>query len=639
MKTTIKDQFWRSKMEVVRDVVIPYQWAALNDRIPNAEPSHAIENFRIAAGESTGEFYGKVFQDSDVAKWLEAVAYSLETDPNDELEKTADGVIELIGKAQQEDGYLNTYYIIKEPGKRWTNLRDNHELYCAGHMMEAAVAYYQATGKKQLLDIMCRYADHIDSVFGTKEDQLRGYPGHQEIELGLVKMFQVTGNERYLKLSEYFINERGSKPHYFEIEANERGEKSLPVARPWVDAQFKYNQAHQPVREQKEAVGHAVRAVYMYTGMAHLAQVTKDAALKEACETLWDNVTKRQMYITGGIGSTEFGEAFTVDYDLPNDTCYTETCASIGLVFWAQRMLGLDVDRKYADVMERALYNGTISGMDLDGQKFFYVNPLEVSPKSCDVRHDKRHVKTVRQSWFSCACCPPNLARLISSLGHYIYSQDQDTAFVHLYIGSHTELELGGKRVKVEQNTNYPWDEHIRLTVSPEETTEFSLALRIPGWCRGASLKVNGKKMDPQMNKGYAYITRTWNAGDEIELNLPMPVERVHAHPNIVSNAGKVALQRGPIVYCLEEVDNGSQLHEISLPRDTELSTCFEANLLGGVSTIAGVATRPAGTDWDNELYQPVEDGKSNSVLFKAVPYYAWCNRTHGEMLVWIREN
>ncbi|MBB5325430.1 hypothetical protein HNQ34_002531 [Anoxybacillus tepidamans] len=630
----INDQFWKRYMDVVRNEVIPYQWEALNDRVPDAEPSHAIENFRIAAGESDGEFYGMVFQDSDVAKWLEAVAYLLETNRDPELERIADEVIELLGRAQQSDGYLNTYYTVKEPGKRWTNLRDNHELYCAGHLIEAAVAYFKATGKRRFLDIMCKYADYIDTVFGKGEHQIPGYDGHQEIELALLKLYEVTGNEKYLKLSQYFIDERGKQPHYFDTEKKARGE-TQPF---WFNNDYRYHQAHVPIREQKQAVGHAVRALYMYTAMADLAAKTGDESLKEVCQTLWENVTKRQMYITGGVGSSVFGESFTFDFDLPNDTVYAETCASIALVFWARRMLELEMDGKYADVMERALYNGTISGMDLDGKKFFYVNPLEVWPKACE-RHDKRHVKPVRQKWFSCACCPPNLARLIASIGHYIYSQKPNTLFVHLYVGSEIHTEIDGRMVEVSQTTNYPWDGAVQLTISPESDCEFTLGLRVPGWCRRVELKINGEKVDmvPLVEKGYAYIKRIWRKGDQVELFFPMPIERIKAHPQVRANVGKVALQRGPIVYCLEEIDNGSNLPNIFLPRDVELQAYFDPELLGGVVVITGSAERVDESAWDGELYKPVE-APTYAVTFKAIPYYAWCNRESGEMIVWMNE-
>jgi len=387
----VKDEFWAKRLQQVREVLIPYQWEALNDRIPAVEPSHAIENFRIAAGEKEGEFYGWVFQDSDVAKWLEVVGYCLMNHSDQELERLADDVVELMANAQQPDGYLNTYFTIKEPAGRWTNLRGNHEMYCAGHMIEAAVAYYEATGKRKLLDVVCRLADHIDAAFGPEPGKRRGYPGHEEIELALVKLYRATGEERYLRLSKYFIDERGQEPHYYDIEAKARGDNT-----PGGKYDKAYSQAHLPVRKQTTAVGHAVRAMYLYSGMAAVAAETNDETLVTACKRLWNNLTKRQMYITGGIGSAVQGEAFTFDYDLPNDTAYTETCAAIGLVFWAHRMLHLDTDGEYADVMERALYNGALSGISLDGKKYFYVNPLEVWPEACEKRQDQKHVDTPR---------------------------------------------------------------------------------------------------------------------------------------------------------------------------------------------------------------------------------------------------
>ncbi|WP_175639286.1 glycoside hydrolase family 127 protein [Metabacillus schmidteae] len=633
-KTQITDKFWGHYLEVVRDQVIPYQWEALNDRIPGASPSHAIENFKIAAGETEGEYYGMVFQDSDVAKWLEAVAFSLENHKNEELERTADEVIALLGRAQGEDGYLNTYYTVKEPNKRWTNVRDNHELYCAGHLIEAAVAYFKATGKREFLDIMSRYADYIDTVFGPEEEKLKGYPGHQEIELALVKLYEVTNNEKYLNLSKYFIDERGKQPHYFDIEKKNR-EDERPF---WFNNDYAYHQAHQPVREQDNAVGHAVRATYMYTAMADLAAKIGDEELKKASERLWENVTQKQMYVTGGIGSMVFGEAFSFDYDLPNDLSYTETCASIALVFWANRMLNLEANSKYADVMETALYNGTISGMDLDGKKFFYVNPLEVLPEASEKRNDKKHVKAVRQPWFGCACCPPNLARLIASIGHYIYSQKEKELFVHLYMGNETTVEVDGTQVQVIQKTDYPWDGNVSIQINPEKEQVFTLALRIPGWAKGATVKINGEGFDhiPLLKNGYVYINRNWKAEDTVELVFPMVIERIQSNPQVRQNVGKVALQRGPIVYCLEQVDNDENLHGFFLPRDAELTAEFVPDLLDGVVVISGEAERIVEADW-NSLYRPVSD-QTTPVQIKAVPYYAWCNREPGEMIVWINE-
>jgi len=365
----IEDNFWSRYINLIHKVVIPYQWDILNDAVPDAESSHAIKNFRIAAGLEQGEFYGMVFQDSDVAKWLEAVAYILEINPDPELERKADEVIEIIAKAQQPDGYLNTYFTLKEPANRWTNLRECHELYCAGHMIEAAVAYYNATGKRKLLDVMCKFVDYIDSVFGTEPGKLRGYDGHQEIELALFKLYETTGEEKYLKLSKYFIDERGQEPYYFDIESEKRGNTVFFPDHPTYSRI--YNQTHLPVREQFTAEGHAVRAVYMYSAMADIAVETNDEVLFEACKRLWHNIVTKRMYITGAIGSASYGEAFTFDYDLPNDTAYAETCASIGLIFFAHRMLKSDINSNYADVIECALYNTVLSGIAQDGKSFF----------------------------------------------------------------------------------------------------------------------------------------------------------------------------------------------------------------------------------------------------------------------------
>ncbi|MCR2823072.1 glycoside hydrolase family 127 protein [Lederbergia panacisoli] len=629
----ISDKFWRRYMDIVRDEVIPYQWEALNDRIEGAEPSHAVENFRIAAGDTEGEYHGFVFQDSDIAKWIEAVAYSLVSDPNPELEKTVDDLIALIGRAQQKDGYLNTYFTVKEPDARWTNLRDQHELYSGGHMIEAAVAYFEATGKRELLDIMVRFAEYVDSVFGGGEGKIKGYDGHQEIELALVKLAETTGEDKYLKLSKFFIDERGRHPHFFDQEAESRGD-----TKPFWYYGHEYSQSHLPVREQKEAVGHSVRAVYMYSAMADLAVKTGDESLAEACKTLWENVTNRQMYITAGIGSSAFGESFSFDYDLPNDTSYTETCASIGLVFWAKRMLNLDKNAKYADVMERALYNGTISGMDLDGKKFFYVNPLEVWPKAC-TRHDHGHVKSVRQKWFNCACCPPNLARLVASIGKYIYTRSENELFINLYMGNAAEFEFGDEKVKITQETNYPWDQNVKMIISTTNLVEFTLGLRMPGWCRKAQLTVNGEHIDVEdvLKDGYIYLKRQWKDGDTVELALSMPVERIKAHPQVRENAGKVALQRGPIVYCIEEVDNGPNLPNIFLPKSSDTEMFFDSSLLGGVTIIKAQANRTDGSNWGQQLYT-FDEQKFESTTITAIPYFAWCNREPGEMLVWINE-
>ncbi|WP_080832972.1 glycoside hydrolase family 127 protein [Cohnella massiliensis] len=643
-KVSVQDRFWNEYTELVRQTVIPYQWEALNDRVEGAAPSYAIRNFRIAAGLEEGEFGGMVFQDSDLAKWLEAVGYSLASRPDPELERIADDAIDLIGAAQLENGYLNTYFTIKEPDKKWTNLHDAHELYCAGHLIEAAVAYYRGTGKRKLLDIARRLADHIDEVFGIGPGKLRGYCGHQEIELALVKLYEATGEDRYLRLSRYFIDERGQAPNYFAEEWERRGRTSHWVQGTTSPPDLEYNQSHLPVREQTVAVGHAVRAVYMYAAMADLARLAGDERLREACGKLWKNVTEKQMYVTGGIGSTHHGEAFSFDYDLPNDTAYAETCASIGLVFFARRMLLLEARSEYADTMERALYNNVLGSMSRDGKHFFYVNPLEVWPDASVRNPGKRHVKPVRQRWFGCACCPPNVARLLSSLNEYIYTADRkrNTVYAHLYIGSEARFELDAGPVKLKMSSELPWSGKVSFEVLPESNApaKFALALRVPGWCAGArpALTVNGKPADYRTERGYAFVEREWSQGDAVGWELPLETQLLFAHPLMRANAGKAAFQRGPLVYCLEEADNGAPLASLALAAEPNLAERFEAGPLGGAVVIEADGTAIEGAGWpeDSAPYLPLRP-RVKAARLKAVPYYLWGNREPGEMAVWIR--
>lgn len=645
-KVRIQDLFWDTFTELVRGTVIPYQWEALNDAIADAEPSYAIRNFRIAAGLEEGEFGGFVFQDSDLAKWLEAVGHSLANTPDPHLEQTADEVIDLIAKAQHENGYLNTYFTIKEPGKAWTNLHEAHELYCAGHMMEAAVAYFEATDKRKLLDVMCKFADYIETIFGREPGQLRGYDGHQGIELALVKLSQATGEERYLKLAQFFIDERGAEPNFLIEECKQRDgishwtQKKQPI--PTV-AQMAYNQAHQPVREQNVAIGHSVRAVYMYSAMADLARLTGDQELLAACRRLWDNTTKKQMYITGGIGSTHHGEAFSFDYDMPNDTVYAETCASIGLIFFAQRMLQLEAKSDYADVMERALYNNVIGSMSQDGKHYFYVNPLEVWPKASERNPGCHHVKAVRQKWFGCSCCPPNVARLLSSLNNYIYtiSPEQNIVYTHLFIGSEARFELAVGEVAFTQQSKLPWEGYVRLELTTAPEDKFTLALRIPSWSYlGAVLKINGVQTTYETVNGYASVERQWVQGDIVEWELILEAQLTTAHPEIRANAGKVAIERGPLVYCLEEVDNGTPLASVSITAAHKLEANYEAGLLGGAIVVEAEGLADESASWSEETpYRPLTQQKaSERVKLKAVPYYLWGNRGVGEMTVWIRK-
>lgn len=618
------------RMRVIREEVIPYQWKALNDQVPGAEPSHAIENLQIAAGEKEGVHHGFIFQDSDVAKWLEAVGYRLATHPDPELEKTADEVIELLGRAQEEDGYLNSFFTIMRPEGRWTNLRDDHELYCAGHLIEAAVAYYEGTGKRNLLDIVCRFVDLIDSVFGPEPGKLKGYPGHQEIELALIRLYHVTGDEKHLKLAKFFIDQRGQQPHYFVQEWEKRGE----TGKSWYAWPLEYQQSHLPVREQTKAVGHSVRAMYMYSAMVDVARETNDVELMDVAKGLWRNVVSKQMYITGGVGSQEYGEGFSTDYDLPSDTAYTETCAAIGLVFWAQRLLQVEPKAEYADVLERALFNGVLSGISLDGQRFFYVNPLEVVPEVISRRRDHFHVRPTRQSWFGCACCPPNIARLVASVGKYMYGVEGNALYVHLYGDNTAEAVWAGKNVTLRQETDYPYEGEVKVSIEAPETVDGVLYLRIPGWCQEWNVKVNGEIVtSPTLEEGYLKLARVWTNGDTIELSLAMPVMRVRSNTLVRETIGKVALQRGPLVYCLEEQDNGANLAALILPAESEFIVEFEEEL--NVPILRGEAKRyVSNTD---ELYTTAEP-KAETVTITAIPYFAWDNRKSGEMLVWLRE-
>lgn len=630
----IDDGFWGKYARLAKERIIPYQWRAINDLVPDAEPSHAIKNFRIAAGLEQGEFGGYVFQDSDVAKWLEAVAYRLTTDPDPELEKIADGVIDLLEKAQDDDGYLMTYFQIKEPDKKFTNLLDCHELYCAGHMTEAAVAYYEATGKDKLLNIMRRFVDLIDRKIGPDENQLHGYPGHPELELALVRLYRATGEERYLRLCEYMINARGTEPHFFDEELKRR--KGINLWGGYQDRVDKrYNQSHKPIREQTEAVGHSVRAGYLFTGAADLAAELGDESLKRAVEILWDNITKKQMYITGGIGSQVHGEAFSFDYHLPNDSAYNETCAAIAMVFFAQRMLRMEPDGKYSDIMERLIYNATICGMSLDGQHFFYTNPLSMWEEATKKAGICGHIRSKRPGWFGCACCPPNLARMITSLGGYIYSASDDTIYAHLYIGSEAEIAMPFGKVSVSQKGAYPWDGKISFTLG---AGRYTFAMRIPSWARGFEVKVNGLAERPEVKNGYALVSREWKDGDSVLLDLPMPIEFVEANPLAREDNGRVAVCRGPVVYCLESADNGEELDALRIADFSGFETFRDDLLFEGAVHIRGKARRRRGWEGD-DLYRPMtaDDEEDTEVVF--VPYAFWGNRDDTrEMTVWVRK-
>ncbi|ATX03929.1 glycoside hydrolase family 127 protein [Citrobacter europaeus] len=638
---TITDPFLGEYQRLIRDVVIPYQWQALNDEIPEAEPSHALMNYRIAAGLEHGEFYGMVFQDSDVTKWLEAVAWSLSQKPDAQLEKTADEVIELLAKAQCEDGYLNTWYTVKEPGLRWTNVAECHEMYCAGHLFEAAVAFFNATGKRRLLEIACRFADHIDTVFGPNEGQLRGYPGHPEIELALMRLYEVTQEPRYQALARFFLEERGQQPYYYDIEFAQRGGTWHwdNWGEAWMVKDKAYTHAHKPLAQQSEAVGHAVRSVYLMTGLAHIARMTNDEEKRQTCLRIWNNMVQRRMYITGGIGSQGIGEAFTSDYDLPNDTAYGESCASIGLMMFARRMLEMEGDAHYADVMERAFYNTVLGGMALDGKHFFYVNPLETQPKSIPHNHIYDHIKPVRQRWFGCACCPPNIARTLVAIGHYIFTPRPDALFINFYAGSEAQFTVDAQTLALKIEGNYPWDEQVSIRFNQPQVVEHTLALRLPEWCAAPMVRINGEAAQGKMVKGYLHLHRQWQEGDIITLNLPMPVRRVYANPLVRHAAGKVAIQRGPLVYCLEEADNGAQLHNLSLPKASAFREVQGVGLLKGKVLLQAEGVRVLTAHEDKPLYS--FDNRQTAVekqTLTFIPWFSWANRGEGEMRIWVDE-
>ena len=632
-KIKIQDSFWSKHVDLVRKEIIPYQWDAMNDRIPDAEPSHSVDNFAIAAGLKEGKFYGAVFQDTDVAKWLEAVGFSLAAYPDEKLENTADEVIEIIEKAQCEDGYLDTYFILEKPDMRWKNLCEGHELYTAGHLMEAAVAYYYGTGKRKLLDVATRLADLICQTFGPEEHKMHGYPGHPEVEVGLIKLYYATGNRSYLDMAKYFVDIRGVGENYFLKEMNEPDYE--PVFPDFHDYDLLYAQSHLPVREQKKAEGHAVRAVYLYSAMADLAREYQDEGLLEACRTLWNNMVNRRMYITGGIGSSGLLERFTTDYDLPNDCNYSESCASIGLAMFGNRMASITKDASYMDVVERALYNTVLAGIALDGKSFFYVNPLEVWPDNCMPRTSREHVKPVRQKWFGVACCPPNIARTLASMGQYIYGRDEECIYLNLFISNDAVINVGEKEIKVSMETKFPYENVCRVSVSNVPENGIKIAIRKPDYARNYQVAVDGRKAEIEVLKGYVYLELKEDS--DIQIFFEAPARFVRANPLVRADSGKIALMRGPLVYCLEEIDNGTNLSALYVDAKTDIRE-EKSELFGGSILLHFHGKRIVDTEWkEDELYaeHPI---RWEETELTAVPYAYWNNRGMGEMSVWIKE-
>jgi hypothetical protein len=631
----IEDNFWASRIETNRARTLE----TVRQRLIE---TGAIDNFAIAAGKAQGQFRGPFWSDSDVYKWLEGLSYSLALRRDAELEAKADEVIALIAAAQQEDGYLDTYFQLVDPSGRWANLAFGHEDFNAGHVFEAAVAHFEATGKRTLLNIAIKNADCFERTFGPGKRE--GQPGHEGVELALVKLSLATGDKRYLRLAQFFIDSRGQKPSFFEREYNKldpakmvdflgrrisiRGLQDRLFRSDPAKFDTQYSQDHLPVRQQDKVVGHAVRAMYLYSGMADVARETGDPGLYKALLNLYRDMTTKRMYVTGGVGPSAHNEGFTFDYDLPNETAYQETCATIGVAMWTQRMLALTGDARYADIMELSLYNGLLAGVSLAGDTFFYDNPLY------------SRGKTARHKWFSVPCCPTNVVRIVPSVGKYIYGQSEEALWVNLYVQGRATARLpDGGALTVAQETQYPWSGSVKLRITQTPAREYGLHLRTPGWAGNAAFKLNGKPLQPALEKGYAKIHRRWTDGDVVEMDLPMDIQFIEAHPSVLHNKGRVALRRGPIIYALEQPDNQADIDRLVLPLSAKLEGQFDSGLLGGVGIIAGSAGLKPAVSWDDRLYQPVQPRLEGPVAFRAVPYATWANRGPGKMAVWIESS
>ena len=655
----VTDGFWAPRIETNRAVTIPAIFK-------KCEETGRIDNFAIAGGLIKGEYKGERYNDTDVYKTIEGASYSLMVHPDPALDRYLDGVIAKIAAAQEPDGYLYTPRTAS-PGKvqpgtgeeRWSELAISHELYNAGHLYEAAAAHFLATGKRTLLDVALKNADLVARTFGPEPGKRQGFPGHQEIELALVKLFRLTGKRAYLDLARYFLDQRG------------RGvtlKQYPPGNRFAIYNDATQIQAHKPVLEQDEAVGHAVRLTYMASGMADVAALMGDPAYLAAVRGLWENVAGKKMYLTGGIGSRHDRERFGDDYELPNLTGYLETCASIGMAFWNHRMFLLTGDAAYLDVMERVMYNGVLAGVSLDGTLFFYPNPLESDGK---YRFNKG--RAGRAPWFGVACCPGNVSRFLPSVAGYVYATRDDVLYVNMFIAGEARIDLAGKTVSVKQETRYPWAGTIRLTVDPERDGEFALHVRVPGWARNrpvptnlyeysergdakVAIRINGKPAAANMDKGFARIRRVWKRGDSVEVVFPMDARRVTAHPAVKDDEGFVAVERGPLVYCAEAPDNGGRALNIVLPDKTALRPEERTGLLGGIVVLTGealaadpaavarvgeAAGMDAAADDEEEVppasrrrLAPGAELKPHRLVL--IPYYAWAHRGAGEMAVWL---
>ena len=626
-KIKIDDMFWKPRMNTNCRSTIPHIYRTL-------EQGGRFRIYDSDASEEDRDQY-KIYWESEIARWIEAAsnAIALEYDP--ELDRMLDRVIGKITSVAQADGYLNAYFTFIRPGERWKHLFSCHELFNAGALIEAAVAHFKATGKRSLLDPIIKFADHICEVFGRGPGKIPGYDGHPEIEMALVTLYRLTGSRKYLDSSYYFVDERGRKPYYFDLDKTDR-----EVEAQWLQNLIRfyktknrnlleYNQSHATVYEQEQAVGHAVRALYLYCAMADLVMELDDEGLMAACKRLWESVCTKKMYITGAVGAETRIEGFGPDFILPNGSAYAETCAAIALVFWNHRMLQMDCDSRYADVIERVMYNTLPAGVSLDGTEFFYENVLSSSGEQA------------RKEGFICGCCPPNVARFFTSIGNYIYSVNMGYTpeiAVHLYMQNKAEINIGGAGIVLRQTTDYPWDGKVSILLEMPSSVFFTIRLRIPGWCRNAVISVNSEPVDipGRMERGYVPVGREWKNGDRINIEFDMPVEKIHAHPNISEDAGYVAVQRGPVVYCLEEADNGPGLHNICIPETSVLEYHYDRKLLGGVAVVEGDAKRASDSGWGDALYRR-QPAKTDECRITAIPYCVWNNREKGQMNVWIR--
>lgn len=595
----LSDGFWLPRIQQNSTVTIPAQ-------LRQCEETGRINNFLRAAGNTEIPFVGIFFNDSDVYKWVEAASFTFAYWPTPEREKELDQVIATIAGAQQPDGYLNTYFMFEKESERFTNLKDMHEIYCAGHLFQAAIAHHRATGKRSLLDVACRLADHLDRQFGPGKRV--GTCGHEEAEMGLVELYRETGERRYLLLARAMIDARGLTPGIF--------------------GNSTYHQDHLPFGEQTELVGHAVRHLYYLCGASDVATEIDLPAYRAALSKLWEDLALRKMYVTGGAGSRYEGEAFGGAYELPNERAYTETCAAIASVMWNWRMVNITGEAKYADLMELTLYNAVLPGLSLDGLKYFYQNPLADRGKHR------------RQDWFGCACCPPNIARLLASISGYFYSTSADGIFVHMYSSSRALMTLqNGAPVSLSQHTTYPWDGEIIFDVGLPDGHKTSLYLRIPDWVGvgDAAIELDGNKFDIPNNSAGSYVAVEVIDGSKVTLTLPMPIRRLLSHPHVTGNLGRVALKRGPLIYCIEQADHEADVWDIALPDDAELEAQFHPELLGGVTVITGEAVAiPPASQALYAQYSPDEEVAAAPVTLTAIPYFAWANRPAGPMQVWI---